>query len=276
MADLTTNTPYLIACFAAVAWSNMIAGFTLNGLATTGNTLKIKLGWEDKADVYLEYIVSAQIIGLMMGALLGGKILYIGRKNTILLLNVTAALAASQGLYLNFWAIFISRAVVATCAGAMIVAGSIFLKETIPAEKLSLYGTAVNFGIVLGLLVSICMQGALPTTPDEMLMTGYWRIILGAPIVLCLTNSIFWLIVMKHDSIDFCIEQDNLVAAKCHLELVYKFQSAQQSTDTLNNLKQVREAEKLEQAIQPGIWEVFISPKYRACTIFVTISAVLN
>jgi major inositol transporter-like SP family MFS transporter len=31
----------------------------------------------------------------MIGALLGGKILYIGRKNTILLLNITAALAAS-------------------------------------------------------------------------------------------------------------------------------------------------------------------------------------
>ena len=157
MAELITNTPYLIACFAGVAWSNMIGGFTLNGLATTGNTLKIKLGWGDKADVYLQYIVSAQIIGLMLGALLGGKILYIGRKNTILLLNVTAALAASQGLYLNFWAILISRTVVAICAGAMIVAGSIFLKETIPAEKLSLYGTAVNFGIVFGLLVSICM-----------------------------------------------------------------------------------------------------------------------
>ena len=116
------------------------------------------------------------------------------------------------------------------CAGAMIVAGSIFLKETIPADKLSLYGTAVNFGIVLGLFVSICMQGALPTNPDDMMTTGYWRIILGAPIVICLTNSIFWLIVLKYDSIDFCIEQENLIAAKFHLELVYRFQSAEQST----------------------------------------------
>jgi len=142
----------------------------------------------------------------MIGALLGGKLLVIGRKNSFLLLNMIAALAASQGLYLNFWSIFITRTVVALCGGAMIVAGSVFLKETIPADKFRLYGTAVNFGIVIGLLVSICMQGELPTKTDEMMTTGYWRIILGAPIVLCTINSILWLLVIKQDSIDFLIE----------------------------------------------------------------------
>jgi len=142
----------------------------------------------------------------MVGALLGGRLLHIGRKNSFLLLNMIAALAASQGLYLNFWSIFISRTVVAMCGGAMIVAGSVFLKETIPADKFSLYGVAVNFGIVLGLTVSISMQGGLPTTTAEMMTTGYWRIILGAPIVLSVSNSIFWLLVIKHDSIDFLIE----------------------------------------------------------------------
>jgi|LauGreDrversion4_2_1035121.scaffolds.fasta_scaffold302044_1 hypothetical protein len=94
----------------------------------------------------------------------------------------------------------------AMCGGALIVAGSIFLKETIPAEKLSTYGTSVNFGIVLGLLVSICMQGALPTNTQEMMTTGYWRLVLGAPVVTSLTNSIFWIVFIKYDSIDYCIE----------------------------------------------------------------------
>jgi hypothetical protein len=41
-------------------------------------------------------------------------------------------------------------------------------------------------------------------------------------------------------------------------------------------LKELREAAKLEEAFQPGIWEVFRNPKYRACTIFVVISSLLN
>ena len=41
MTDIQTKTPYLVACFTAVAWANMIGGFTINGLATTGNTLKL-------------------------------------------------------------------------------------------------------------------------------------------------------------------------------------------------------------------------------------------
>jgi len=98
---------------------------------------------------------------LSIGALLGGKLLYLGRKNAVLLLNITATFAVNQGLYLNFWSILISRTVLGLCAGALIVVGSVFLKETIPAGKMGMYGTAVNFGIVLGLFVSICLQGPL-------------------------------------------------------------------------------------------------------------------
>jgi len=150
----------------------------------------------------------------MIGALFGSPILFIGRKNAILLLNAIAALAASQGLYLNFWSLFIGRFVVALCGGAMIVAGGVFLKETVPTDKMSVLATSMNFGIVFGMFVSILMQGGLPTDQAEMMTTGYWRIVLGAPIVLCLVNIIFWLIVIRYDSIDFCIEQDNIVGAK--------------------------------------------------------------
>jgi len=111
------------------------------------------------------------------------------------------------------------------------------------------YGTSVNFGINCGFMVSICMQGGLvPVNGPDMGTTEKWRFILGAPLVLCSLSTILWLLVIKYDSIDFCIDQGNLVAAKAHLEMVYKFESEQQATETLNRLKELREAAKIEEA----------------------------
>lgn len=120
-------------------------------------------------------------------------------------------------MYLNFWALFFARMLLGVSAGAMIVASSIYLKETVPASKLSFYGTSVNFGIVFGLLVSITFQGLILPDPGDTVAdetSHSWRYVMGAPVVICITNAIFWLIVLRFDSIDYCIEQENFKDAK--------------------------------------------------------------
>jgi len=67
--------------------------------------------------------------------------------------------------------------------------------------------TGINIGITMGLLSSICMQGLLPTDAAQMATTGFWRIILGMPLVCCIIGAIIFSIIIRYDSIDFLIDK---------------------------------------------------------------------
>ena len=61
-------------------------------------------------------------------------------------------------MWLNAYALSLGRLLLGFGAGVCIVTISVYNTETVPAEKLSIYGTSVNFGIVFGLLITNFIQ----------------------------------------------------------------------------------------------------------------------
>ena len=94
-----------------------------------------------------------------MGSLLSEYILVIGRLKSALLANLIIIVATLPQMWLTVFSLIIGRFLLGFGGGMLINTISIYMAETIPANKLSFYGTAVNFGIVVGLLITSLIQG---------------------------------------------------------------------------------------------------------------------
>ena len=92
MPELKSNRCYIITIFLATVWNSLITGFTLNGLNTTGATLMVQF---PLSDPQLQIIVDSQFIGLGLGSYFVSYLLPMGRRNTLLFLNLFAALAVT-------------------------------------------------------------------------------------------------------------------------------------------------------------------------------------
>ena len=103
----------------------------------------------------------------MLGALFADKILTIGRIKSMHLANLVMILSVVPQMFLSIPSLCIGRFMLGFGSGVCIVATSVFVAEMVPADKVSIYGTSVNLGIVIGLLVTNVIQGeSLPPTTD--------------------------------------------------------------------------------------------------------------
>jgi MFS family permease len=79
-------------------------------------------------------ITSLGILGLMMGALLADKMMTIGRMNTIFLANLIIALSCVPQMWLTIPSLCIGRFMLGFGGGVCIVATSVYVAETCPAD----------------------------------------------------------------------------------------------------------------------------------------------
>jgi MFS family permease len=96
---------------------------------------------------------------MMLGSLLADKIIPIGRLKAAIIANTLVAISVIPMMWLHFFSLIIGRLLLGFGSGLFIVIGSVYMAETVPAHKLSFYGTSVNLGIVVGLLITNIIQG---------------------------------------------------------------------------------------------------------------------
>ena len=89
-------------------------------------------------------------------------------------------------LFLNLWLIYIGKFIYGFSAGVIIVASSLYLQETVPAEKSATFDFTTNFGVISGITICLVSGFGLPTSEvDKENDVVYWRVILGLPLVFC-------------------------------------------------------------------------------------------
>jgi len=132
--------------------------------------LQIQQSW---STIQVTIVTSCGIIGLMLGALFADKIIPIGRIRAMHLANLIMIISVVPQMWLTIASLSIGRFLLGFGSGVCIVATSVFVAEMAPADTLSVYGTSVNLGIVIGLLVTNVIQGeSLPPLTDmEAVMT---------------------------------------------------------------------------------------------------------
>ena len=90
----------------------------------------------------------------MLGALFADKIIPIGRIKAMHLANLIMIISVVPQMWLTIPSLCIGRFLLGFGSGVSIVATSVFVAELAPADKLSIYGTSINLGIVIGLLAT--------------------------------------------------------------------------------------------------------------------------
>ena len=80
---------------------------------------------------------------------------------------ILACCATIPTLFLNKWAIIVGKFALGLASGSIIVASSIYLNETVPVEKSSLFGFSINFGVVLGMTICFVLGLSLPNVRKD-------------------------------------------------------------------------------------------------------------
>ncbi len=90
----------------------------------------------------------------MLGSILADKVIPFGRTRSALFANLLIVISVLPMMWLSVWGLCLGRLILGFASGLFIVICSVYMAETVPAKELSTYGTAVNLGIVLGLLIT--------------------------------------------------------------------------------------------------------------------------
>lgn len=193
----------LVATFLTSGVSNFSVGFALAGYNASGLVLEDEKPWNHINTVL---ITASGILGLMLGALLTEKLLFLGRFRTALLANLVVLLSVLPMMIFTVTTHIIGRIMLGFGGGMFTVVCSVFVAETIPNEKLDAVGTSINFGIVSGLLITSLIQGlSLPDAGQEVSPMS-WRIGFMAPGVFAVMSSLMWAFWIKSDSLFFLID----------------------------------------------------------------------
>ena len=126
--------------------------------------------WGDDADSINSRISSVAIIGLIIGSFAAGFFVKNGRRQCIIYMSVLCVVGIVPTLFLNVWFIMIGKLIYGFSASVIIVASSLYLQETVPAEKSATFDFTTNFGVIFGITICLVSGFGLPTS--EVLIAG--------------------------------------------------------------------------------------------------------
>ena len=129
----------------------MNTGFVLGGYNTTGIIIEKQQNWSRNITIL---ITAFGVLGLAIGSLTGSVFLRLGRIKALLIANILVIVSIVPYMWLSEAGLTIGRFILGIGSGLMIPSLSVFIAETIPKQYRSTVGTSVNFGILVGLLVS--------------------------------------------------------------------------------------------------------------------------
>ena len=134
-----------------------------------GDIISDQLDWGDDRKLYETVVATCAIIGVTVGSLVSGEITVYGRRKALIYSNISVFFAVGLMLILNLEAICVGRFLQGFAGSLNLCATNMYLGETIPAQKRSKYGIAVNSGIITGLLITTLFGLLLPQqgTPES-------------------------------------------------------------------------------------------------------------
>lgn len=143
----------MVAIYLTSTLANLSVGFALGGYNASGLITESQKGW---APLDTVLITSAGILGLTLGSLLTDKIMNVvqGRYRAAFMANLLIVASTVPMMWLSVYTHGVGRFMLGFGGGMFTVVCSVYMAETVPANKLSIYGTSINFGIVTGLLAT--------------------------------------------------------------------------------------------------------------------------
>ena len=180
-------------------------GFVIAGNNQVGGILSQKLDWGDSETRNNTAISSAGVSGLILGSFAIEPVRrLIGGRKSIMLTSLICIAAVIPTVIVNLAAIIIGKFILGLASGALIVASSLYLNETVPNEHASTFGFTTNFGVICGIMICLVMGVALPdpkTDPQAAHDNTFWIYMNAFPALIGAVNLVLWLFIFKYESI---------------------------------------------------------------------------
>ena len=124
---------------AAIMMGGFHLGFAVgctNQLATLFN---VKYGWDESQQSFYQSLIGSSVIaGMATGALAGGKIIIIGRRKTIIIMNMIGIFGVAMTMVQELWMLLLGRIIYGLAIGICAVGLPRYVEEYIPLNRYSL------------------------------------------------------------------------------------------------------------------------------------------
>lgn len=157
-------------------------------------------------DFYSSMISSSSVLGMCIGAITAGQIVYLGRRKLLIVFGVIGILATAMTLITSLWLIIIGRLIFGFCTGIYMTAGPRMLDESIPSHLLGSFGVYTNIYANFGVMLCLVLGAGLQSDPTLYNEDQFWRVCYGFPILALSIGTFVLLAYFKEDSPIFLIQ----------------------------------------------------------------------
>lgn len=160
-------------------------------------------------DLGTSLISSSSVLGQCIGALMAGRYITSGRRNSLINFGVLGIIGTAITLYPNIWIIILGRFIHGYSTGVFMTAGPRMLDECVPSHLIGSFGTYTNIYANIGLLLVLLLGFTLPNLKDmseedaanALANNNYWRLCYGLPIILLAIGIYMLLTKFKEESV---------------------------------------------------------------------------
>jgi len=166
------------------------------------------------------------MLGMAVGAISGGKMMAIGRRISVMLIDIVGLFGISITMYFNYYAILTGRFFFGVSIGLISAIVPRYIEDTVPYKYHYLMSTTFYIFTTVGLLVAFSLGAILPEDKDinHLLTTNSWRVIFFyVPASLYIIHFFIILTTIKNDSIKFLINKKKENEAKKAIIEMYKY-----------------------------------------------------
>lgn len=200
----------------------MQAGFAIASNNLVGQILQVQFNLPDSQSILFNtMLTSAVIVGMVLGSFLSGWLIECGRRTTLIAMSLLILVSTSTSLIFSFYAILTAKFFQGFASACIVNTCEIYIVETCPPNRLGLFGSLVNLGIVAGLSVYFLQGVFIPNNPAEYATTQVWRYIYAFPIPFAVANLVLFLWAFEFESLQFLIKRNKLEQARRFISRLY-------------------------------------------------------
>jgi len=206
-----------------ITLSSFYYGYNVGAFNGSMDTIADALHWESKKSLYTTMFTAAFPLGAMMSCMFAGKCTdRFGRRKTLMATSLVGIAVHCFNVIPNTWAFGISRLLAGAIGGFVSVIPPLFLNEVSPTSVSGRTGTLVGIQITLGIVMPGLFALALPTgdysSSDR---KNLWMFIFGFPVLFLLLQFLLFLVVVRHESPVWSLQNGRTEAAKAFYRDLY-------------------------------------------------------
>ena len=189
------NKGYIFCNALTISLGFMQNGYGMTSYGITAAAFQVYFGWDDdEARKQNTLITSVTILGAAIGALSCSKLLSMGKRKLLFVLNLVLVLGvALTNVGSKVWLIYIGRLIWGYSFGSFSVCCAKMLNEITPIELSGPFGALSQFSATIGSLLPSLIALAYPwpdelkTLPkDNFWISQYYRVIFAVPLLIAL------------------------------------------------------------------------------------------